>query len=154
MADGFDANGRPYLNTLSGSRVQNMEERVIADWLFYNGVDFEYKRSYEFDSVRDIHRQNQPNFYYPDADAYHEHAALPVGAPLRSRRARRMIWPGGVSITHAGAGRSSKRRRSSSGPARPSGVSLSNCPGWVSRSIPIRTDRCRNELKSQCRRMI
>ncbi|WP_459047022.1 UvrD-helicase domain-containing protein [Stenotrophomonas sp. PSU_St99] len=80
MADGFDANGRPYLNTLNGSRVQSMEERVIADWLFYNGVNFEYKRSYEFDSVRDIHRQNQPNFYYPDADAYHEHAALPVGA--------------------------------------------------------------------------
>lgn len=80
MADGFDANGRPYLNTLNGWRVQGMEERVIADWLFYNGVNFEYRNSYEFDSVRDIHRQNQPNFYYPDADAYHEHAALTVGA--------------------------------------------------------------------------
>ncbi|WP_294987947.1 UvrD-helicase domain-containing protein [uncultured Stenotrophomonas sp.] len=94
MADGFDANGRPYLNTLSGSRVQNMEERVIADWLFYNGVDFEYKRSYEFDSVRDIHRQNQPNFYYPDADAYHEHAALPVGATpsQQARDADDLAW--------------------------------------------------------------
>ncbi|HDS1654322.1 TPA: UvrD-helicase domain-containing protein [Stenotrophomonas maltophilia] len=94
MADGFDANGRPYLNTLSGSRVQSMEERVIADWLFYNGVDFEYRRSYEFDSVRDIHRQNQPSFYYPDADAYHEHAALPVDATTshQARHADDLAW--------------------------------------------------------------
>lgn len=76
LADGYDSNGRPYISSLKGERVQSMEERIIADWLFYNGVSYQYERAYEFDTVTDTHRQYRPDFYYPDVDAYHEHLAL------------------------------------------------------------------------------
>ena len=76
MADGYDRDGTPYMRTLQGERVKSLEECVIADWLFYNGVAYDYERRYEFDTATDTHRQYRPDFYYPDAQLYHEHFAL------------------------------------------------------------------------------
>ncbi len=76
MADGYDRDGTPYMRTLQGERVKSLEECVIADWLFYNGVAYDYERRYEFDTATDTHRQYRPDFYYPDARLYHEHFAL------------------------------------------------------------------------------
>ncbi|KAG0956385.1 hypothetical protein G6F31_012642 [Rhizopus arrhizus] len=76
MADGYDRDGTPYIRTLQGERVKSLEECVIADWLFYNGVAYDYERRYEFDTATDTHRQYRPDFYYPDAALYHEHFAL------------------------------------------------------------------------------
>lgn len=76
LADGYDRDGTPYIRTLQGERVKSLEERVIADWLFYNGVAYDYERRYEFDTATDTHRQYRPDFYYPDAALYHEHFAL------------------------------------------------------------------------------
>lgn len=76
MADGYDRDGTPYMRTLQGERVKSLEECIIADWLFYNGVAYDYERRYEFDTVADTHRQYRPDFYYPDAQLYHEHFAL------------------------------------------------------------------------------
>ena len=76
MADGYDRDGAPYMRTLQGERVKSLEECVIADWLFYNGVAYDYERRYEFDTATDTHRQYRPDFYYPDARLYHEHFAL------------------------------------------------------------------------------
>ncbi|PZS99836.1 helicase IV [Stenotrophomonas maltophilia] len=76
MADGYDRDGTPYMRTLQGERVKSLEECVIADWLFYNGVAYDYERRYEFDTATDTHRQYRPDFYYPDARLYHEHSAL------------------------------------------------------------------------------
>lgn len=76
MADGYDRDGTPYIRTLKGERVKSLEECVIADWLFYNGVAYDYERRYEFDTATDTHRQYRPDFYYPDAQLYHEHFAL------------------------------------------------------------------------------
>lgn len=75
-ADGYDRDGTPYIRTLQGERVKSLEECVIADWLFYNGVAYDYERRYEFDTATDTHRQYRPDFYYPDAQLYHEHFAL------------------------------------------------------------------------------
>ncbi len=75
-ADGYDRDGMPYIRTLQGERVKSLEECVIADWLFYNGVTYDYERRYEFDTATDTHRQYRPDFYYPDAGLYHEHFAL------------------------------------------------------------------------------
>ncbi|WP_295568736.1 UvrD-helicase domain-containing protein [uncultured Stenotrophomonas sp.] len=75
-ADGYDRDGRPYIRTLQGERVKSLEECVIANWLFYNGVAYDYERRYEFDTATDTHRQYRPDFYYPDAGLYHEHVAL------------------------------------------------------------------------------
>lgn len=75
-ADGWDKEGSAYLRTLRGERVRSMEECVLADWLFYNGVAYQYERRYAFDTATDTFRQYRPDFYYPHADLYHEHLAL------------------------------------------------------------------------------
>lgn len=68
--------------TLQGEVVKSQGERMIADWLFYNGVRYVYENRYEFDTTDATHRQYSPDFYYPDIDVYHEHLALDTaGAP-------------------------------------------------------------------------
>jgi DNA helicase-4 len=62
--------------TLNGEVVKSHSERLIADWLFYNGVKYRYEPPYEVDTADPTHRQYRPDFYYPDANAYHEHFAL------------------------------------------------------------------------------
>lgn len=67
---------RAGFRTLQGEVVKSRGERMIADWLFYNGVEYEYERPYEIDLADAEHRQYTPDFYYPSIDAYHEHWAL------------------------------------------------------------------------------
>jgi DNA helicase IV len=62
--------------TLRNEVVKSHGERVLANWLFYNGVDYRYERPYEVDTADPQHRQYLPDFYYPGAKAYHEHWAL------------------------------------------------------------------------------
>jgi DNA helicase-4 len=62
--------------TLQGEIVKSQGERMIADWLFYNGVQYRYEARYEHDTTDAEHRQYCPDFYYPDIDVYHEHFAL------------------------------------------------------------------------------
>lgn len=70
------SSGREGFRTLDGKVVKSQGERLIADWLFYNGVNYEYERPYAFNTADAYHRQYQPDFYYPDIDTYHEHWAL------------------------------------------------------------------------------
>jgi DNA helicase-4 len=70
------ANRRDGFRTLAGEVVRSQGERLIADWLFYNGVNYVYEGRYEIDTADSEHRQYQPDFYYPDASLYHEHFAL------------------------------------------------------------------------------
>lgn len=70
------ADGKRGFLTAKGDIVKSKEERVISDWLFYNGVTYEYERAYEHDTANDQYRQYFPDFYYPDAELYHEHFAL------------------------------------------------------------------------------
>ncbi|WP_090430552.1 UvrD-helicase domain-containing protein [Ectopseudomonas guguanensis] len=64
------------IRTLRGEPVKSLEECMIANWLFYNGVNYEYERNYEHDTATAEHSQYQPDFYYPDIGLYHEHFAL------------------------------------------------------------------------------
>lgn len=73
--DGYK-NGHRGLNTASGDVVKSDEERRIADWLFYNGVTFEYEREYEHETADEEHSSYHPDFYYPDHKLYHEHFAI------------------------------------------------------------------------------
>ena len=75
-ADGWERDGTPFARTLNGERVKSLEECVIADWLFYNGVDYVYEDRYRFDTATEQFRQYRPDFHYPQADLYHEHFAL------------------------------------------------------------------------------
>lgn len=70
------ANGVRGFRTARGEVVKSKEERTIADWLFYNGVSYEYERPYEHETADHQYRQYFPDFYYPDAKLYHEHFAL------------------------------------------------------------------------------
>lgn len=69
-------NGRRGYRTANGDIVKSKEERLIADWLFYHHVPYEYERVYEHKTATETHRQYQPDFYYPDIQLYHEHFAL------------------------------------------------------------------------------
>ena len=62
--------------TLAGEVVKSREELMLANWLFYNGVRYEYERYYELDTADALHGRYRPDFYYPDIDVYHEHWAL------------------------------------------------------------------------------
>jgi len=68
--------GKRGILTANGDVVKSEEERMIADWLFYNGVHYEYERPYEHDTATEDHRQYQPDFFYPAIGLYHEHFAL------------------------------------------------------------------------------
>jgi DNA helicase IV len=62
--------------TFSGTMVRSHGERLIADFLYLNGVAFEYERPYAVDVASETHAQYRPDFYYPGVDAWHEHWAL------------------------------------------------------------------------------
>jgi DNA helicase IV len=62
--------------TAKGETVKSSAERMIADWLYFNSVEYEYERPYEVDTATAERRQYHPDFYYPQIDAYHEHWAL------------------------------------------------------------------------------
>ena len=62
--------------TLNNEIVKSRGEQLIANWLFYNGVQYVYEGPYEVDTADPQHRQYQPDFYLPGANAYLEHWAL------------------------------------------------------------------------------
>lgn len=62
--------------TLNGEVVKSRGEQIIANWLFYNGVKYEYEAPYEIDTADAAHRQYRPDFYLPDVDTYLEHWAV------------------------------------------------------------------------------
>ncbi|OXR28416.1 helicase IV [Pseudomonas umsongensis] len=74
--EAWDKEGQGRLVSLNGDHVASQEERIIANWLFYNGIDYQYERSYEHDTATVMHRQYFPDFFYPDINLYHEHFAL------------------------------------------------------------------------------
>lgn len=62
--------------TADNKVVKSKEERQIADWLFYNWVNYQYEPTYEHETATKTHRQYRPDFFYPDIGLYHEHFAL------------------------------------------------------------------------------
>ncbi len=76
VADMWDSEGNGYVRTTKGEAVKSQEESMIANWLFYNGVEYNYEARYEHHTASEKRRQYRPDFYYPDIDLYHEHFAL------------------------------------------------------------------------------
>ena len=70
------ANGRNGYQTLNGELVKSQGELAIANWLFMNGVNYEYERPYQYRTADKQYRQYHPDFYFPDIDCYLEHYAL------------------------------------------------------------------------------
>jgi DNA helicase-4 len=56
------------LNSIQGEKVKSVEELTIANFLYLNGVEYEYEKSYPFSNT--IYR---PDFYLKEYDIYLEH---------------------------------------------------------------------------------
>jgi DNA helicase IV len=75
--DAYDSESREQgFRTFDGKIVRSHGERMIADWLYLNGVSYQYEREYTFRTADLSHRQYKPDFYYPEIDTWHEHWAL------------------------------------------------------------------------------
>lgn len=56
------------LDTLQGERVKSLEELTIANFLYLNGIDYDYEKPYPYGDT--LYR---PDFYLKDYDIYLEH---------------------------------------------------------------------------------
>lgn len=70
------ANGQNGYRTLKGELVKSQGEQAIANWLFMQGIPYEYERAYEYNTANQEYRQYHPDFYFPEIDTYLEHYAL------------------------------------------------------------------------------
>lgn len=65
------------LYTLKAERVKSQEEVIIANYLYLNGVEYEYEVPYPKEYTDDgKHRHYHPDFYLPQYDVYVEHYGL------------------------------------------------------------------------------
>ena len=62
--------------TFGGAVVKSHGERLVADFLYLNGVNYDYERRYKHQIATADRSQYRPDFYYPDIDVWHEHWAL------------------------------------------------------------------------------
>jgi DNA helicase IV len=98
--DGYDrATRQTGYRTFAGELVRSHGERLIANFLYLNGVDYVYEWPYDADVSDSTHSQYRPDFYYPGIDVWHEHWALDRdGKPPAEFRgyAEGMAWKRGV----------------------------------------------------------
>ena len=64
------------IRSLRGELVKSFEECTIANFLYLNGVRYEYERLYEHDTATATKSQYRPDFYLLGAGIYIEHFAL------------------------------------------------------------------------------
>ena len=62
--------------TLNDELVKSLEEVAIANFLFLNGVNYEYERYYPYDTGDTDRKRYQPDFYLPDYDIWLEHFGI------------------------------------------------------------------------------
>lgn len=61
------------LRTLQGEQVKSYEELMIANWLFENGIEYEYEPDYEHKVSADGYRDYCPDFRLTKSGVYIEH---------------------------------------------------------------------------------
>lgn len=64
------------IRSLKGEKLKSFEECEIANFLYLNGVKYEYEKPYEHDTATSQKRQYQPDFFLPEYGIYIEHFAL------------------------------------------------------------------------------
>jgi len=62
--------------TLQQEFLKSFEEVVIADFLFVNGIKYQYERPYEVETATADKSQYQPDFYLPEFGIYIEHFGI------------------------------------------------------------------------------
>ena len=83
--------------SLNGELLRSFEELEIANWLYTNGVAYEYEKSYEVPTADKVHPQYKPDFYLPGYGIYIEHFGIDRRgdtAPFinREKYAEEMSW--------------------------------------------------------------
>ena len=61
------------LRTLQGEQVKSFEELMIANWLFENGIEYEYEPNYEHKVSEGGYRDYCPDFRLTNSGVYIEH---------------------------------------------------------------------------------
>ena len=61
------------LRTLQGDLVKSFEEWEIANWLYLNGIAYEYEPDYEHDLPQNVRRAYTPDFRLTESGIYIEH---------------------------------------------------------------------------------
>ena len=64
------------IRSLKGERVKSFGELHIANWLFTNGIEYQYEAKYEFDVSTVDFRQYQADFYLPEYEVYIEYYGI------------------------------------------------------------------------------
>lgn len=64
------------LRSIKGDMVKSFEECEIANFLYMNGINYQYEKEYEIPTSSRKHRQYKPDFYLNDYGIYIEHFAL------------------------------------------------------------------------------
>ena len=64
---------RHEIRSLNGEQLRSYEECEVANFLFLNGVSYEYERVYEHDTATPEKGPYRPDFYLPGAGIYIEH---------------------------------------------------------------------------------
>lgn len=59
--------------TIAGERVKSIEEAIIANFFFLNGIRYRYESEYPHDIEDNYRKRYRPDFYLPDYDIYWEH---------------------------------------------------------------------------------
>ena len=62
--------------THAGERVKSIEELIIADYLYINGIEYEYECQYPFPSEDVTRKPYRPDFYLPEYNIYLEHFGI------------------------------------------------------------------------------
>ena len=62
--------------TFRGERVKSLEELLIANFLYINGVDYIYEVKYPFEPEDKYKKTYRPDFYLPEYDIYLEHFGI------------------------------------------------------------------------------
>lgn len=62
--------------TIAGEKVKSLEEVMIANFLFLNGVEYEYEQEYKYTTASENYRRYKPDFYLPKYDIYIEHFGI------------------------------------------------------------------------------
>lgn len=101
------------LRTLQGEQVKSFEELMIANWLYSNGIEYEYEPNYEPKVSEDGYRDYCPDFRLKKSGVYIEHFGVRrrnvnsgtmelTTAPFvdRDEYLRGMAWKRGVHEEH------------------------------------------------------
>jgi DNA helicase-4 len=66
--DSLNKVAKTSLDTMQGEKVKSVEELTIANFLYLNGIEYEYEKPYPFGNT-----MYRPDFYLKDYDIYLEH---------------------------------------------------------------------------------